>query len=136
MILVCMYIKKIRFWVRPRPSLKNRKIYNAYDLMKDLILDDMDELNLEYRYDVGSDILMQITTSYMLMWDVKGRYMMGEEVYWNLFQKMSWRKHHALPITSTITRKSVNVPFVFVVYDAFFYQWTLWSHSQGVKIKV
>ncbi len=41
-----------RFWVRP--SLKRaRKRYSATDLMKDLILDDVDALNLEYRSGFG-----------------------------------------------------------------------------------
>lgn len=43
--------KKKEFWIRL--SLKNRKMYSASDLTKDLILNDVDELNLEYRYDMG-----------------------------------------------------------------------------------
>ncbi|KAJ4438219.1 hypothetical protein ANN_14158 [Periplaneta americana] len=39
--------RKRRFWVRP--NLQSRKIYRGSDLMKDLILDDVDQLNLEYR---------------------------------------------------------------------------------------
>ena len=36
-----------QFWVRP--SLRGRARYGVSELMKDLILDDMVELNLEYR---------------------------------------------------------------------------------------
>ena len=39
--------RKRRFWVRP--SLESRSRYGTRDLMKDLLLDDVDELNLEYR---------------------------------------------------------------------------------------
>ncbi|KAJ4435003.1 hypothetical protein ANN_23576 [Periplaneta americana] len=37
--------RKRRFWVRPSLQSRNR----GSDLMKDLILDDVDQLNLEYR---------------------------------------------------------------------------------------
>jgi hypothetical protein len=40
-----------RFWIRP--SLKSRNRYSASDLINDLILDDVDILNLEYRVDAG-----------------------------------------------------------------------------------
>lgn len=41
-----------RFWIRP--SLRRgRQLYRASELMKDLILDEEDPLNLEYRNDVG-----------------------------------------------------------------------------------
>ncbi len=43
--------KPHRFWVRP--SLVVRKKYSATDFMRNLILDDVDELNLEYRSGFG-----------------------------------------------------------------------------------
>lgn len=58
----CIHVRqKKRFWVRP--SLKNRKIYSASDLMKDLILDDVDELNLEHRCDVGFRNFFRMTNT-------------------------------------------------------------------------
>lgn len=40
------------FWIRP--SLRRgRQLYRASELMKDLILDEVNPLNLEYRNDVG-----------------------------------------------------------------------------------
>ncbi|XP_046684492.1 uncharacterized protein LOC124370247 [Homalodisca vitripennis] len=44
-------LRKRRFWVRP--SLQSRRKYGTSELMKDLVLDDEDELNLEYRYGCG-----------------------------------------------------------------------------------
>lgn len=41
-----------RFWVRPS-IVNGRRKYRASDFMKDLLLDEADELNLEYRNDVG-----------------------------------------------------------------------------------
>ncbi|CAB3232065.1 unnamed protein product [Arctia plantaginis] len=41
-----------RFWIRP--SLRRgRQLYRTSELIKDLILDEADPLNLEYRNDVG-----------------------------------------------------------------------------------
>jgi hypothetical protein len=44
---MCREPRKQRFWLRP--SLRGRARYGVSDFMKDLILDDADELNLEYR---------------------------------------------------------------------------------------
>lgn len=41
-----------RFWIRPS-ILQGRKKYRAREFMRDLLLDEVDELNLEYRNDVG-----------------------------------------------------------------------------------
>lgn len=41
-----------RYWVRPS-ILNGRKKYRTSEFMKDLLLDEADELNLEYRNDVG-----------------------------------------------------------------------------------
>lgn len=49
-----------RFWVRP--SL-NRNRYSASDLINDLILDDVDELNLEYRVDAGFRNCFRMTSA-------------------------------------------------------------------------
>lgn len=40
-----------RFWVQP--SLIARRRYSATDFMRDLILDDIEELNIEYRSGLG-----------------------------------------------------------------------------------
>lgn len=50
-----------RFWVRP--SLTARRRYSATDLMKDLILDDEDAFNLEYRSGAGFRNFFRISTS-------------------------------------------------------------------------
>ncbi len=47
---VCKFQKR-RFWVRP--SLLAKKKYSITVLMKDLVLDDVDLLNLEYRSGAG-----------------------------------------------------------------------------------
>ncbi|XP_074030781.1 uncharacterized protein [Leptinotarsa decemlineata] len=41
-----------RFWVRPS-LVRSRKKYSTEEFMKDLLLNDVDDLNLEYRCDVG-----------------------------------------------------------------------------------
>ena len=41
-----------RFWVRPS-LVRGRKKYSTQEFMKDLLLNDVDDLKLEYRYDVG-----------------------------------------------------------------------------------
>lgn len=41
-----------RFWVRPS-LINGRRKYRASDFMEDLLQDETDELNLEYRNDVG-----------------------------------------------------------------------------------
>ncbi len=50
-----------RYWIRP--SLFARKKYNATDFMEDLILDDEDALNLEYKSSVGFLNFFQMSTS-------------------------------------------------------------------------
>ncbi|KAK9884603.1 hypothetical protein WA026_007443 [Henosepilachna vigintioctopunctata] len=41
-----------RFWVRPS-LVRGRKRYSTEEFMRDLLLDEVDELNLEYRCDAG-----------------------------------------------------------------------------------
>lgn len=41
-----------RFWIRPS-LIYGKKKYCATEFMKDLLLDEADDLNLEYRCDVG-----------------------------------------------------------------------------------
>lgn len=41
-----------RFWVRPS-LVRGRKKYSTEEFMEDLLLDEVDELNLEYRCDAG-----------------------------------------------------------------------------------
>lgn len=41
-----------RFWVRPS-LVQGRKKYSTDEFMKDLLLDEVNELNLEYRSDLG-----------------------------------------------------------------------------------
>lgn len=53
--------RKRRFWVRP--SLQSRFRYGGSELMKDLILDDVDELNLEYRCGGGFRNFFRMTSS-------------------------------------------------------------------------
>ncbi|KAJ4433099.1 hypothetical protein ANN_15356 [Periplaneta americana] len=53
--------RKRRFWVRP--SLQSRKMYRGSDLMKDLILDHVDQLNLEYRCGGGFRIFFRISSA-------------------------------------------------------------------------
>jgi len=53
--------RKRRFWVRP--SLLSRERYGTNDLMKDLILDDWDELNLEYRSGCGFQNFFRMKSS-------------------------------------------------------------------------
>ncbi|XP_071056596.1 uncharacterized protein [Onthophagus taurus] len=52
---------KRRFWIRP--SLRNRNKYRGSDLIKELILDDADNINLEYRSDVGFTNFFRMTSS-------------------------------------------------------------------------
>ncbi|XP_044766239.1 protein ANTAGONIST OF LIKE HETEROCHROMATIN PROTEIN 1-like [Coccinella septempunctata] len=57
-----------RFWVRPSIK-KGRQRYGASEFMKDLLLDVVDELNLEYRNDVGfiKFFRMKSTDFYILL---------------------------------------------------------------------
>lgn len=50
-----------RFWIRP--SLKSRNRYCASDLINDLVLDDADVLNLEYRVDAGFRNCFRMTST-------------------------------------------------------------------------
>ncbi|KAJ4440376.1 hypothetical protein ANN_08517 [Periplaneta americana] len=52
--------RKRRFWVRP--SLQSRKVYRGSVLMKDLMLEDVDQLNLEYRCGGGFIIFFQMSS--------------------------------------------------------------------------
>ncbi len=54
-------IWKRRFWVWP--SFQAEKKYSVTDLMKDLVLDDIDLLNLEYRFGVGFKNFFHMTTT-------------------------------------------------------------------------
>lgn len=51
-----------RFWVRPSLG-RGRARYGGSELMKDLILDDVDELNLEYRCGGGFRNFFRMTSS-------------------------------------------------------------------------
>ncbi|KAJ8881926.1 hypothetical protein PR048_018412 [Dryococelus australis] len=53
--------RPLQFWVRP--SLRGRVRYGRSDLMKDLILDNVDELNLEYRCGGGFRNCFRMTSS-------------------------------------------------------------------------
>ena len=54
--------RKRRFWVRP--SLKSgRAKYSANNFMNDLILDEVDKLNLEYRCGTGFRNFFRMTSS-------------------------------------------------------------------------
>jgi hypothetical protein len=53
--------RKRRFWIHP--SLRGRAQYGVNDFMKDLILDDADELNLEYRCEGGFRNFFQMSSS-------------------------------------------------------------------------
>ena len=53
--------RRPRFWVRP--SLQSRKKYSPSDLIKDLILDDTNVLNLEYRSNGGFKNCFRMSSS-------------------------------------------------------------------------
>jgi len=45
----CILVRRKKPFSRVQPSLKKGKKYSGSDLVKDLILNDVDKLNLEYR---------------------------------------------------------------------------------------
>lgn len=51
-----------RFWVRLSLD-RGRKKYNMKDFMKNLLLDEVDELNLENRCDMGSNNFFRMNNS-------------------------------------------------------------------------
>lgn len=51
-----------RFWVRPS-LVQGRKKYSTEEFMKDLLLNDADDLNLEYRCDVGFQNFFRMNNS-------------------------------------------------------------------------
>lgn len=60
-VLKVREFRRRRFWVRP--SLQAKKKYSATDLMNDLILDDVDVLNLEYRSGAGFKNFFRMSTT-------------------------------------------------------------------------
>ncbi|XKL61522.1 hypothetical protein PGB90_008579 [Kerria lacca] len=50
-----------RYWIRP--SLPARRRFSTIDFIKDLILDDEDALNLEYRSGAGFKNFFRVSTS-------------------------------------------------------------------------
>lgn len=52
--------RRRRFWIRP--SLQARHKYSATDFMKDLVLDDVDLLSLEYRLGAGFRNFFRLST--------------------------------------------------------------------------
>ena len=55
--------RRRRFWVRPSLVAKKKKKYSATDFMKDLILDDVDLLCLEYRSGAGFRNFFRMSTT-------------------------------------------------------------------------
>ena len=51
-----------RFWVRPS-LLRGRKKYSAEEFISDLLLNDVDDLNTEYRCDVGFQNVFRMMNS-------------------------------------------------------------------------
>lgn len=60
-VLLLQHRRRRRYWVRP--SLLARRRYSTTDLMKDLILDDEDALNLEYRSGAGFRNFFRVSSS-------------------------------------------------------------------------
>jgi len=51
-----------RFWIRPS-LVQGRKKYSTQEFMKDLLLNDIDDLNLEHMCDVGFQNLFRVNNS-------------------------------------------------------------------------
>ncbi len=75
-IIISSVLKVCKFWKRRvwvRPSLQAKKKYSIIVLMKDLVLDDVDLLNLEYRSEAGFKNFFHMTiTSFESLLNVIG----------------------------------------------------------------